>query len=450
VNGSDVDHPSVGIAPAARPGSTTPAAPPPPPSIQTRLGRTLMGWSLVWSMAVALAVWLAARYEVEELLDDTLVASAEALHSVLPLAAPSPAPRPPLGAIHPERDRYGWQLIAADGTVLLRSALAPAEPLVPRPTAGFSDSPEWRTYGLALEEGGRWLYVAQTRRERVEAQAEVGLTAVLAALAIGGLGQIWLRYRVRHELQPLQRLSERLLSHDPAAAMPALGPAQRAELAPMHDALGGLGQRLQQRIAAERAFSAHAAHALRTPLAGIDAQLAVALQQAPVELQPRLTRIREAAARLQRVVAALIGLFRTGVTPEIQELDAESLVRRLPVPGLKVAFVGDLTVRADPDLLAAALANLLDNAERHGAHRIVIDQPQPQCLRLHDDGPGVNEARRDELAAALADQDYEGHTGLGLMLADRVARAHGGWLRLPATDTGFQVELQLGPLVDTR
>ena len=40
-------------------------------------------------------------------------------------------------------------------------------------------------------------------------------------------------------------------------------------------------------------------------------------------------------------------------------------------------------------------------------------------------------ARREALQAALDSQRYEDHTGLGLMLADMVARAHGGGVRLP-------------------
>jgi K+-sensing histidine kinase KdpD len=103
------------------------------------------------------------------------------------------------------------------------------------------------------------------------------------------------------------------------------------------------------------------------------------------------------------------------------------------------------TVLADPDLLAAALLNLLDNALRHGAKHVRIAVPVPQCLRLHDDGPGVDDERRHALQAALDDAAYEGRTGLGLMLADVVARAHGGRLRLPAPGEGggFVAELTL-------
>jgi K+-sensing histidine kinase KdpD len=89
--------------------------------------------------------------------------------------------------------------------------------------------------------------------------------------------------------------------------------------------------------------------------------------------------------------------------------------------------------------------NLMDNALRHGARQMAVTTPAPDCVRLHDDGPGVPAARRRALQAALDEATYEGQTGLGLMLADVVARAHGGRLRLPepADGRGFVAELQL-------
>ena len=79
-------------------------------------------------------------------------------------------------------------------------------------------------------------------------------------------------------------------------------------------------------MAHERAFTAHAAHALRTPLAGMDAQLAVALREAPLALQPRLQRVREASGRLQRVLAALLTLFRSDLALHRAPLDLPALI----------------------------------------------------------------------------------------------------------------------------
>jgi signal transduction histidine kinase len=290
------------------------------------------------------------------------------------------------------------------------------------------------------------LFVAQTRTERAEAQFEVALSSVLAALAVGILAYFWLSALLRHEWAPVQRLSDRLAEHEPLAAGATLGAAERAELQTVHRAVDLLGQRLAQRIAHERAFTAHAAHALRTPLAGIDAQLAMSLRESPAELQPRLQRTREAAGRLQRVLVALLTLFRSDGEPMRETIDLPELLRQSPVERLHLELQDTQPLNADPDLLAAVLANLLDNAQRYGASRVIVSTPRPNILRLDDDGPGVAPERRQALNAALDAQAYDGVPGLGLTLADLVARAHGGRLQLPAPqrDAGFAVELSLG------
>lgn len=439
----------------------------PVPSIRSRLANALAVWSLVWSLAVGAAAWLAASHEVDELMDDALRASADLLaHQLQSGPAPNPSAGTParpaatepgasdstvVGQPPVPQARLAWQLVAADGRLLQRSAAAPAAPWHATATAGRSDVTGWHLHGTSLGSDGRMLYIAQSHDERVEAGSEVAVGALVAALAVGLLGHVWLRARVRAELKPLQTLSDRLVAWDVGSpegeSHHPLGAAERRELQPVHQAIETLTARLALRIANERAFSAQAAHALRTPLAGIDAQLAVALRDCPPALRERLQRVRGATDRLQAVVNALLGLFRSGAALDRRPVALAPLLARLPSPTLQVQCDPEVQVVADADLLAAALVNLLDNAQRHGAHTLWVELPVPGAnrLRLRDDGPGVAEARREALQSALDRQDYDDAAGLGLVLADRVARAHGGQVWLPAVDRGFVVELDLGP-----
>ena len=415
------------------------------PSIRSRLARALVLWSLLSGLLLASAVWLAARHEVNELLDDTLQASAELIGGLLQHEGFAELERRSTkvpAAVHAER--FAWQVLGAQGQVLLRSHGAPEAALRSSPGAGFSNAANWRLYGVALGREGRMLYVAQARSERLEAQAEITLSAVMAALAVGLMGQLWVRFKIRHELAPLQALSERLGAFEPTDARASLGPAEREELRPVHAAIDELSRRLAERVSNERAFAGHASHALRTPLAGMDAQLAVALLEAPAELRPRLQRAREAAQRLQHVVAALLGLFRSNTGLQRRSLDVAELLARLPIQGLTVSVQGTPTLNADPDLLAAALLNLLDNARRYGATAVTVELAATGLLRLHDDGPGLAPERLAELQAALDARNFDANTGLGLMLAERVASAHGGAVRLVPVERGFCVELALG------
>ena len=421
-----------------------------PASIGLRVSNTLLSWAMLWGLALALAGAWAVRHEMSEMQDDSLKSTAEALVDTLSVQDLSqPAARPAASTHLPDGDpdlRVVWQVLAqAPGAAPLRASQgAPPMALMATPAAGFATVQGWRVYAESLPRQQAWLLVAQSRVERAEAQREVIIAVLLVTLVMAALSLVWLRWRMRIELAPLQKLSQRLEGHDPLAADATLGPAERRELVPVHAAVDALSQRLAARLSQERAFSAHAAHALRTPLAGIDAQLAVALREALPPLQPRLQRVRSAAVRLQRVVAALLSLFRSGVDLQREPLGLASLVARMPVDGLNVQVQAHEPLQADADLLTAALLNLLDNAVRHGARHVNITTPRPQCVRVQDDGPGVTATQRAALREALAQDKPERPVGLGLVLAQLVARAHGGALRLPEEASGFVVELDLG------
>jgi signal transduction histidine kinase len=421
------------------------------PSIRQRLLRTLMLWSVIWTLAIAAAVWLAVHEEVNEVLDETLQAAAEVLSGALAQGTQlaQAAPIKPSGASAPEQ--FVWQVVrySADNSasVVQASRRAPADALYAVPLRGFGDLPNWRVYGLPLSDGGRMLYVAQAAAERGEARFEVALSAALASLTIALLGHFWLRAKTRQELQPLQNLASQLEFFDPLKTDAGLGPAERQELQSVHDAINALGQRLARRVANERAFSGHAAHALRTPLAGMDAQLAVALRECPPEMTARLQQIRLASGRLQSVVASLLSLFKSGVELKREPIAIKSWLERLAPSGLQLHIAASGVLHADGDMLAAALLNVFDNALRCGARNIHVTMPDAHTLRLTDDGAGATAGHRLALEQALHTERYEGVTGLGLMLADIVARAHGGGLDLPKVDSGFAVEMRLAATI---
>ncbi len=427
------------------------------PSIAGRLARQLLLISAFWAVLAGVSVWLVVQEEVDELLDETLQASSQVLGQLLRQSQAMPAQ---IADNDDLSTHFAWQLVAPDGALLHRSPLAPVKAWKLPP--GFSDwqddgsdGDDWRVHvrPLPTAAGPGWLMVAQTSAERKEVRSRVGLASALSALLVGGLCMVWMNRRARAELAPLGELSAALGGYDPLDTRQLLPEQPRSELAEIRAAVLDLGQRLAQRVANERAFSAHAAHALRTPLAGMDAQLAMALREAPPESRARLQRTREAGDRLRRVVTALLTLFRTGMSLRWQRLDLVELMQLLPLPdGLALDLPPEAGIDADPDLLAAALINLIDNAWRHGASqvrlRLKAQLDGGMTLELTDNGEGVADWQRVDLNDALERQQYEGRMGLGLMMADLVARAHGGDLRLPAMEAGFGVALRLGPAPD--
>lgn len=412
------------------------------PSIVGELAWIVGAGALAGALALGVAALSTVHDEVDELLDDALRASAEGL---APLVARLPRPsqdEPP--TVH-QAGHFAWVLLDARGAVRQHSADVDASPLLLQaPRAGFSDLAHWRVYGQAVGSQGDLLLVAQAREERHEARNEVFINVGMTYLAVALVVLPLLVLRTRRALRPLELMSERLHRVAPEDLQQdwGLGPPERRELAPVHQALEGLGQRLAQRLQFERAFAAQAAHLLRTPLAGIDAQLAVALKEHP-ELH-RLAQVRSATTRLQRLVLALLRLFRT--QPEVQAapLDARALLCELLPPGLELLDGPPVCVRADAELLAAALLNLVDNAQRHGGALLRLQPSGPNGLLLQDDGLGVSDAERQAILLALQSNTDQEHR-LGLRLADLVARAHGGRLLLPPTlpGQGFTVQLEL-------
>lgn len=425
----------------------------PLPSIRARLSTVLVVMSVLWGVAVSTVVWLAVRHEVDELMDQTLQESAEILFGLLSLNMPD-KPYSEQLTTPPHDEHLVWQVVAADQQVLLRSHQAPLQPLALRRDTGFASAGgHWRVYALPFADGRRMLYVAQRGSERGEARRDAAGVTAGAALAVGLLCALGLRLRVRRELAPIDALSSAVAGFEPVPGGAPLQAASRAELLPMQDAINALAARLAKRLANERAFSAHAAHALRTPLAGVVAQLAVAQRLSPPEAQPQLQRARAAADRLRRVVTALLALFRTGAEVQWQRVDLAELVAHLPFEGLAVGVPAPALIDADPDLLVAALLNLFDNAHRHGATQLTLRVhvgDGATLVHIADNGSGMPDTQRQRLQAALDTQNYDAQVGLGLMLADLVARAHGGQLQLPATAAGCEVVLRLGapPAVD--
>lgn len=427
------------------------------PSIRSRITRTVLLMAVLWAVLIALLVRQVVHHEVDELMDQGLRESAEVLYSVLAMLHRR-QPNDSLSLPHSEYEEHlVWQIIDSEtGTCIAQSHLAPSQPLFTDTAPVFRDSPdgEWRIITLTFAENRQhFLLVAQSEKERQEARMETATYTLISALLLGFLVTMGLSWLVRRELRPVTRLSAAIEASDPLDVqhLPAL--SERLELLPMEHAIRHLGERLAQRIATERAFTAHASHALRTPLAGMDIQLALAIKEAPETLRPRLLRTRQAAARFGRVLGALLTMFRSGSEPQYQQVWLQDLLPALSFPDLEIECPAQQTVWVDPDLLSAVLFNLLDNAQRHGAHHVnwhLTCEAQVYRFTVHDDGEGCSAERLQQLGVALAQQDYRSETGLkglGLILADLVMRAHRGHFQLLPVNRGFAVLLSW-PVVD--
>jgi two-component system sensor histidine kinase KdpD len=196
-------------------------------------------------------------------------------------------------------------------------------------------------------------------------------------------------------------------------------------------------------------------HDLRTPLASIKAA-AGSLRDPDLWLsEPDRSElaatIEESADRLTGVVNNLLDSSRiaTGaITPELQPVGYDEIAQ-LALRGLDntdrvhLDFADDLPdVLADPGLLERVIANLVDNALRHGRGCPVTLRGSAHAnrveLRIVDAGPGVPRGQSERLFAPfqrLGDRQ-PGGLGLGLSVARGFTEAMGGTLTADDTPGG--------------
>jgi two-component system OmpR family sensor kinase len=249
-------------------------------------------------------------------------------------------------------------------------------------------------------------------------------------------------------LRPVERMRRR------AAALTAGEAAGRLPVPPSHDEISRLGdtlnemlERLQAALARERSFVSDASHELRTPLAILRTELELALRggRSQEELEEAVRSAAEETDRLNQLADDLLVIARSdqGRLPvRPVALDADELLAgvahrfaaraRAEDRPLRAEKADGVVVNADHARLEQALANMVDNALRHGRGEVVLSAARDNGhveLHVRDRGPGFPPEFLPSAFERFSRADEarsRGGTGLGLAITDAVAKAHGG------------------------
>ncbi len=190
------------------------------------------------------------------------------------------------------------------------------------------------------------------------------------------------------------------------------------------------------------------AHELRTPLTVLLGHLA-RLERNPQDLEG-LRTARATAERMRRLVGDLLDLARGevgfGMDPHILDLKALALEAAREQG---VACEGEeAEVLGDPDRLLQMLRNLIANAVRAAGKegvRVSVRKAKPWALlEVEDRGPGIPQDLLPHLFQRFR-RGPGGGAGLGLAVAQAIARTHGGEITVESAPgrTVFQVRLPL-------
>jgi two-component system sensor histidine kinase TctE len=275
-------------------------------------------------------------------------------------------------------------------------------------------------------------------------------------------------------LAPLLRLRKEVEGRSPIDLAPLQIESAPQEVRSLVRVLNELLASVRQNVSAQKRFIADAAHQLRTPLAGLKSQTALAIASTnDPALIARLKLVDQSATRGAHLINQLLMLARAdpevamandmaplNVTTFVQEIVAEFVPRALRARidlGMDDDALPDgsapLQIKANALLLREALTNVLDNAIKYtGSGSEITVQVKPEgnhiLIIISDNGPGIAEADRARVFERFVRATDHGEgCGLGLSIVRDIVAQHGGTVTLrDAKPHGLQVVLDLPKL----
>lgn len=309
--------------------------------------------------------------------------------------------------------------------------------------------------------------VAETTISRRQLSNSILLHSALRLvfMIMGAAVIVWIA--VTLSLRPLSRLGGAISHRNPDDLRP-IGEQVPREVQELVDTVNSFMVRLQSALDALRHFTGNASHQLRTPLAVIRTQLALASRADNLDdARHAAAKADEAVADAERMLAQLLLMARIDTTARTRRdafdaVDLTLLARTVTadhVPmaaeaGIDLGFEGDeaVLVKGEPLLLTELMKNLISNAILYAGDGAVVtlrtfEDGGVGVLEVEDDGPGIPPERR--LAALTrfargALQEPPG-SGLGLPIVEEIATLHGGSVELAdgPLERGLMVRIRL-------
>jgi signal transduction histidine kinase len=300
------------------------------------------------------------------------------------------------------------------------------------------------TVGVPLASGGEYYEVVQltTLERTLDTVLLTGLAAAGVTTLLGAALGVWAARRVLRPLEDVTRTAAQLAGGDLDARMSS---TYDPDLAPIAGSFNAMARTLSDRIQRDSRFAADVSHELRSPLTTMTASVSVLesrREQLPSAAQEATDLISADLARFAQLLEDLLDLSRD-VAPlaldDLPEVPLVDVVRRaLASHGGDVGELvveGDTRVRGDVRRLERIVANLVENADRHGGGVIgvaVVEQGSRVRIVVDDAGPGVPVAEQEVVFERFSrgtpaqSRGSRLGTGLGLSLVREHALAHAG------------------------
>lgn len=305
--------------------------------------------------------------------------------------------------------------------------------------------------------------------ESIEATVrDVTRIYVITSLVVLVLGSL-LAYRlVRGTLAPLEWVTRRAeeVSERPQPLPDLEG---QNEVAALVRALNRMLTRQKEAWESQGRFLADASHELRTPVTALLGHVGYLLRrtQLSAQQQESLETIQREGERMKMLVADLLELSKTGGTWRVERsaVHLATLLEEIATelgPNFQPQLQqdGKIAVQVDPELwvlgdndrLHQVFTNLVANAQKAGAQKVVLQAHRVQervVVQVIDNGEGIEARHLEHLFERFYRVDpsrdrQRGGTGLGLAIVKAIVEAHQGtvWVEsTPGAGSTFSVSL---------
>lgn len=305
--------------------------------------------------------------------------------------------------------------------------------------------------------------VAETTIARQQLMQTILIRSALRLLfmIVGAAAIVWVAVTV--SLRPLYRFSEAIAQRSPNDLRP-ITERVPTEVQGLVDTVNSFMVRLESALEALRNFTGNASHQLRTPLAIIRTQLAIAARSTDRSTAgSAIAKADAAVADGERILGQLLLMARIDVATRaasLQETDLSALAQALTaekVPlaadaGIDLGFEGEdgVPIRGEPLLIGELLKNLITNCLLYAGRGAdvtvrVRSDVERVVLEVEDNGPGIAPDVRESVLRRFergARSDGEG-SGLGLPIVEEIARLHGASLDLLSGSNGQGLTVRL-------
>ena len=298
-------------------------------------------------------------------------------------------------------------------------------------------------------------------------QADFWKSSLLITIIITVASSSMMYFFIGYALKPLKNLGEQIediqaknLKHL------VLTDQSSIEIEQLTNAFNEMLERLSNTFAAQRQFSANAAHELRTPLAVMRTKLEVFEKNkkpSDTDYQETINMIRMQTSRLSHVIDILLEMTDLQSAQKQDHISLADMAEEVICDLTALADKKDITISQNPGtaeiigndtLVYRAIYNLVENAIKYnntgGKVTVSIKEDSEYAsVIIRDNGPGIKQEDWQHIFEPFFRIDKSrsrdmGGAGLGLALVKEIARQHGGDVYVvQSSKNGTEIALKL-------